>query len=74
MINKNLFKLSIIVPCYNENNTIDLIIKKIEDSLNVYNYINYEIIIIDDFSTDGTRKILQNLNGTKYTKLIEQGK
>ncbi len=59
MINKNSFKLSIIVPCYNENNTIDPIIKKIEDSLNVYNYINYEIIIIDDFSTDGTRDKLK---------------
>ena len=70
MINKNLFKLSIIVPCYNENNTIDLIIKKIEDSLNVYNYINYEIIIIDDFSTDGTRDKLKKFKNYKNTRVF----
>ena len=70
MINKNLFKLSIIVPCYNENNTIDLIIKKIEDSLNVYNYTNYEIIIIDDFSTDGTRDKLKKFKNYKNTRVF----
>jgi len=70
MINKNSFKLSIIVPCYNENNTIDPIIKKIEDSLNVYNYINYEIIIIDDFSTDGTRDKLKKFENYKNTRVF----
>ena len=56
MINKNSFKLSIIIPCYNETKTIDIIIKKIIDSLIMYNFLNYEIIIFDDFSTDGTRE------------------
>ena len=69
MINKNSFKLSIIIPCYNENKTIDIIIKKITDSLIMYNFLNYEIIIVDDFSTDGTRDKLNNFYSEKNIKI-----
>ena len=62
MINKNNFKLSIIIPCYNEKNTIEAILKKIIQSLNDYNFLNYEILIVDDHSKDGTIEILKNLN------------
>ena len=48
-------KLSIIIPCFNELNTIDEIIKKVKNSP----YKNKEIIIVDDFSTDGLREKLQ---------------
>ena len=48
-------KLSIIIPCFNELNTIDLIVKKVKNSP----YKNKEIIIVDDFSTDGLREKLQ---------------
>ncbi len=48
-------KLSVVIPCYNEFNTIDTIIKAVNDSP----YKNKEIIIIDDFSTDGTRDKLK---------------
>ena len=48
--------LSIVIPVYNELNTIQTIIKKILNN-KIY---NYEIIVIDDYSTDGTRKVLQN--------------
>ena len=59
MINKNSFKLSIIIPCYNENQTIDKIISKISKSIFTYNYLNYELIIVDDNSTDGTKDKLK---------------
>jgi len=59
MINKNSFKLSIIIPCYNENQTIDKIISKISKSISTYNYLNYELIIVDDNSTDGTKDKLK---------------
>lgn len=49
-------KISIIVPCYNESKTIKKIINLIlEDK-----FYNKEIIVIDDYSTDGTRDILKN--------------
>ena len=49
--------LSIIVPCFNEINTISEVIGKIKESpVN-----KKEIIIIDDFSNDGSREFLKNL-------------
>ena len=58
--------LSIIIPVYNELNTIQKIIEKI---LNNKKY-NYEIIVIDDYSTDGTRKVLENKLRDKIDHLI----
>ena len=69
MINKKTFKLSIIIPCYNEKRSIEKIIKKIIDSLNNYKFSNYEIIIIDDHSTDGTKEILDKLISDNKIKL-----
>ena len=62
MINKENFKLSIIIPCYNEKNTIEIILKKIIQNLNKYKFLNYEILIVDDYSTDGTIQILKQLD------------
>lgn len=54
-------KLSIIIPVYNEKNTILEILKRLAD-LDLGN-IAKEIIIVDDFSTDGTREIINSLAG-----------
>ena len=62
MINKNTFKLSVIIPCYNEKQTIESIIKKVIQSLKNYKFLNYEILIIDDHSKDGTIDVLKNLS------------
>jgi len=47
-------KLSVIVPVYNERRTIDQVIRLVEAI-----EIDKEIVIIDDYSTDGTRELLQ---------------
>tara|TARA_B110000261_G_C12970917_1_gene312460 strand:- start:39 stop:761 length:723 start_codon:yes stop_codon:yes gene_type:complete len=70
MIDKNSFKLSVVIPCYNEHRTINLIIDKIINSLNVYGYKNFEIIIIDDCSTDGTKETLKKLELEKNIKVF----
>ena len=54
-------KLSIIIPVYNEKNTILEILKKV-DGVDFGN-IQKEIVIVDDHSTDGTREILRGLSG-----------
>ena len=59
-------KISVIIPCYNEVNTIQKIIKKI---LLLKSY-NKEIIIIDDFSNDGTRETLKTIVNSKISLLI----
>ncbi len=46
-------KLSILIPTYNEENTISLILEEL-CKLNLINDIEKEIIIIDDYSTDKT--------------------
>jgi dolichol-phosphate mannosyltransferase len=51
-------KLSIIVPVYNEINTLEIIIKKLVN-LELYNNVSKEIIIIDDFSSDGSADIIK---------------
>lgn len=56
-------KLSIMIPVYNEKETILQILKKV-NSVKLKN-IKKEIIIVDDFSTDGTRDILKKLKGYK---------
>jgi len=49
--------LSIIIPCYNEKDTIKSIIKAVSDApLSI----NKEIIVVDDFSIDGTREFLND--------------
>ena len=60
MINIESFKLSIVIPCYNEKNTIEVILKKVIKNLNDYKYFNYEIIIVDDYSNDGTIELLKD--------------
>jgi len=60
--------LSVIIPCFNEKNTIKEIIFAVKNS----SYQHQEIIIVDDFSTDGTREILQNEIEPLVDKIIYQ--
>lgn len=52
-------KLSIVIPVYNEKKYIREIVKQVRE-VNLPG-IEKEIIIVDDYSTDGTRDILQNV-------------
>ncbi len=63
-------KLSIVIPVYNEKNTILELLKRVESA--EINSIQKEIIIIDDRSNDGTREILEGLRD-KY-KIIFKAK
>ena len=56
-LNSESFTLSIIIPCFNEINTIDEVIKKVKNT----SIKSKQIIIIDDCSTDGTREYLKSL-------------
>ncbi|MFT4578407.1 MAG: glycosyltransferase involved in cell wall biosynthesis [Nitrospinales bacterium] len=49
-----MLKLSIVIPIYNEQETLETLISKV----NAVDY-DKEILLIDDFSTDGTREILK---------------
>lgn len=51
--------LSIVVPLYNEEENVSLLTQKIHESIRGY---NYQIIYVDDFSTDSTRHKIDALN------------
>jgi dolichol-phosphate mannosyltransferase len=57
-------KLSIIIPAYNEKNTIAEIINRIK-AVNLAGA-EKEIIVVDDGSKDGTREILKKIPGIRY--------
>jgi glycosyltransferase involved in cell wall biosynthesis len=59
-------KLSIIIPCYNEKNTISRIV----DAVLASTYQNKEIIVVDDYSIDGTREILRSAIAPLVDKII----
>ena len=50
--------LTIIVPAYNEKKSISRIIDQINEKI-IY---TKQIIVIDDFSNDGTKDVIQNLS------------
>ena len=57
--------LSIIIPVYNEKNTIRELVKRVQ-AMNMA----YEILIVDDGSKDGTRDILAELDGKGKVRVI----
>ena len=67
-------KISIIVPCYNEEKIIDASYKEIKEEISKITS-HYEIIFANDGSTDNTKKNLKSIAAKdKKTKLISWGK
>jgi glycosyltransferase involved in cell wall biosynthesis len=60
-------KISIVMPCFNEIHTIAEIIQKVESVELAY---DKELIIVDDYSTDGTREYLASLDKSHNLKVI----
>ena len=57
--------LSVIIPVYNEKNTIRELVRRVQ----VMNLAS-EIVIVDDGSKDGTREILSELDGKDKVRVI----
>ena len=62
-----LLKLSILIPAYNEVDTIAEILRRVRA---VDTGLEREIVVVEDGSTDGTREILQQEAAVEDTKVI----
>ena len=65
-------KISILIPVYNEAGTLETILEKVENA--DFCGLEKEIILIDDYSTDGTRDIYQKLPYKIFYHDYNQGK
>ena len=60
-------KISVVIPCYNEETTIQEILKLVQIALNDK---EYEIILVDDASTDNTSQIIKDLSLNEDTIVV----
>jgi glycosyltransferase involved in cell wall biosynthesis len=58
-------KVSVIIPCYNEKDTIEEIVKRVRNVA-----LAHEIIVVDDGSTDGTREVLNQITPGDDLKIM----
>ncbi|MCD5383756.1 glycosyltransferase family 2 protein [candidate division WOR-3 bacterium] len=61
-------KVSVVIPVYDEEATIENVIDGVKNALTDW---DYEVIIVDDFSCDSTYEILKNKNEIKLIRHIE---
>ena len=64
-------KISILIPVYNEKDSLIDLIKKVEE---IDFGLEKEIILVDDFSTDGTKELYANISHKVLYHEVNQGK
>ena len=60
--------LSVVIPCFNEVRTIEQVLISVREAVGLEG----EIIVIDDFSTDGTRELLEKNENNLLYQVIYQ--
>ena len=85
MTGKNKHLISIVIPAHNEKENLEELLKRTKSSLNP-EAVNYEVLIVDDNSTDGTReftdvisskdrriRVIHRKGGASFGKTIRVG-
>ena len=66
--NSNKKGISVIIPCYNVENYIKKCLDNLENKLQNF---DYEIILVDDCSTDNTKEIIKSIIKSKKIIFLE---
>ena len=59
-------KLSIVIPCYNSENTIGVVVKEIIETVTAHGGYDYEIILVNDSSPDNVFKKISQISEKNY--------
>lgn len=60
--------ISVLIPCYNESESLPLLIKKLDNIANEYSQYNWEFLCVNDGSKDSTLDVLRELRNN-FTRL-----
>ncbi len=66
-------RISIVVPVYNEVENLEQLHQAVHSALDAQTHLEWELILVDDGSTDGSQQMLEELNrdDPTYTRVIE---
>jgi glycosyltransferase involved in cell wall biosynthesis len=62
-------KVSVVIPTYNERESIQKLLRSVSESLKEF---EYEIIVVDDNSPDGTAEAVKEIAGETNAKLVSR--
>lgn len=65
-------KISVVIPIFNERPNLSALIKRLEKSLSTYS--SFELIFVDDRSTDGSYEYLRNIHSRHIVVMRKKGK
>ncbi len=60
-INGGEIVLSVVVPFYNEAESLEMVCEEVRETLSVHEGLSWELVMVDDGSTDGTSTIMDGL-------------
>ena len=55
------FKISVVIPCYNSEKMIGIVVKQVLDAISQRDNVDYEIILVNDGSKDKTWDVIKTL-------------
>lgn len=72
MNKKNIMKLCVVIPAYNEATALEDVLRQLNHALDISAY-KSEIVVVDDGSTDETAIIAQNNSATVIKHILNSG-
>lgn len=62
MNTQSIKRISFVIPCYRSENTLEIVVKEIQDTIIKRNGYEYEIILVNDCSPDGVWRVIDRLS------------